>query len=141
MSNMGKVILGKEIMQKGDEEKILVNTNRIYEKMALATRSIPDEDKRKRVLQTQKKALAKVKTEKEMFVSMTVGDAKISLGSKLEKMPYNTFRSIPMRFETTKLMPIVYTECAESSVQVSGVSLTEELESTGTVTLQLLKKQ
>ncbi len=41
-SNM-YMIPGKSIMEKEDNEIVLVNINRIYEKMALAMRSISDE--------------------------------------------------------------------------------------------------
>lgn len=75
-----------------DKETVWVNTNRLYEKMALAIRCIPDENKRVQVIKVQQNALAKMKTEREMFVPMTVGDVKISFGSNIDKMPYNTFR-------------------------------------------------
>ena len=75
-----------------DKDTVWVNTNRLYEKMALAIRSIPDENKRVQVIKVQQNALAKMKTEREMFVPMTVGDVKISFGSNIDKMPYNTFR-------------------------------------------------
>lgn len=75
-----------------DQATVWVNTNRLYEKLALAIRSIPDENKRVQVIKVQQNALAKMKTESEMFVPMTVGEVKISFGSNIDKMPYNTFR-------------------------------------------------
>lgn len=33
-----------------------------------------------------------MKTEREMFVPMTVKEVKISFGSSIDKLPYNTFR-------------------------------------------------
>lgn len=75
-----------------DQATVWVNTNRLYEKLALAIRSIPDENKRVQVIKVQHNALAKMKTESEMFVPMTVGEVKISFGSNIDKMPYNTFR-------------------------------------------------
>lgn len=75
-----------------DKETVWVNTNRLYEKMALAIRCIPDKNTRVQVIKIQQNALAKMKTEGEMFVPMTVGDVKISFGSNIDKMPYNTFR-------------------------------------------------
>lgn len=75
-----------------DQATVWVNTNRLYEKLALAIRSIPDENKRVQVIKVQQNALAKMKTEREMFVPMTVGEVKISFGSNIDKMPYNTFR-------------------------------------------------
>lgn len=48
------MIPGKNIMEKEDKEIVLVNVNRIYEKMALAMRSISDEDKRNNVVEVQK---------------------------------------------------------------------------------------
>lgn len=86
------MIPGKNIMEKEDKEIVLVNVNRIYEKMALAMRSISDEDKRNNVVEVQKKALKKVRTDKEMFVPMTVEEVKVGFGSNLDKLPYNTFR-------------------------------------------------
>ena len=86
------MIPGKNIMEKEDKEIVLVNVNRIYEKMALAMRSISDEDKRNNVVEVQKKALKKVRTDKEMFVPMTVEEGKVGFGSNLDKLPYNTFR-------------------------------------------------
>lgn len=44
------------------------------------------------VIKVQQNALAKMKTEGEMFVPMTVEEVKISFGSNIDKMPYNTFR-------------------------------------------------
>ena len=75
-----------------DKETEWVNTNRLYEKMALAIRCIPDEKTRVQVIKVQQNALSKMKTEGEMFVPMTVGEVKISFGSNIDKMPYNTFR-------------------------------------------------
>lgn len=75
-----------------DKETVWVNTNRLYEKMAIAIRCISDENTRVQVIKVQQNALAKMKTEGEMFVPMTVGDVKISFGSNIDKMPYNTFR-------------------------------------------------
>ena len=86
------MIPGKNIMEKEDKEIVLVNVNRIYEKMALAMRSISDEDKRNNVVEVQKKALKKVRTDKEMFVPMTIEEVKVGFGSNLDKLPYNTFR-------------------------------------------------
>ena len=75
-----------------DKEIVWVNTNRLYEKMALAIRCIPDKNTRVQVIKVQQNALAKMKTESEMFVPMTVGDVKIGFGSDINNMPYNTFR-------------------------------------------------
>ena len=75
-----------------DGETVWVNTNRLYEKMALAISGISDNNKREQVIKVQKKALAKMKTEREMFVPMTVGEVKISFGSNIAKLPLNTFR-------------------------------------------------
>lgn len=86
------VLSGKVIENKKDQEVVLVNTNRLYEKLALATRSIADDKEREKVVEVQKKALAKMKTEREMFVPMTVKEVKISFGSSIDKLPYNTFR-------------------------------------------------
>ncbi len=44
------MIPGKSIMEKEDKEIVLVNINRIYEKMALAMRSISDETERNKVV-------------------------------------------------------------------------------------------
>lgn len=86
-------VLPEKVSKDIDDKAIVwVNTNRLYEKMALATRSIPDENKRVQVIKVQQNALAKMKTESEMFVPMTVGDVKIGFGSNIDKMPYNTFR-------------------------------------------------
>ena len=57
-----------------------------------ANYSISDEDKRNNVVEVQKKALKKVRTDKEMFVPMTVEEVKVGFGSNLDKLPYNTFR-------------------------------------------------
>lgn len=86
------MIPGKSIMEKEDKEIVLVNINRIYEKMALAMRSISDETERNKVVKVQRKALTKVRTDKEMFVPMTVEDVKIGFGSNLDRLPHNTFR-------------------------------------------------
>ena len=86
------VLSGKVIENKKDQEVVLVNTNRLYEKLALETRSIADDKEREKVVEVQKKALAKMKTEREMFVPMTVKEVKISFGSSIDKLPYNTFR-------------------------------------------------
>lgn len=75
-----------------DQETVWVNTNRLYEKLGLAIRCIPDKNTRVQVIKIQQNALAKMKTEGEMFVPMTVGEVKISFGSNIDKMPYNTFR-------------------------------------------------
>ena len=82
------MIPGKSIMEKEDKEIVLVNINRIYEKMALAMRSISDETERNKVVKVQRRALTKVRTDKEM----TVEDVKIGFGSNLDKLPHNTFR-------------------------------------------------
>ena len=42
-----------------DQATVWVNTNRLYEKLALAIRSIPDENKRVQVIKVQHNALAK----------------------------------------------------------------------------------
>ena len=86
------MIPGKSIMEKEDKEIVLVNINRIYEKMALAMRSISDETERNKVVKVQRRALTKVRTDKEMFVPMTVEDVKIGFGSNLDKLTHNTFR-------------------------------------------------
>ena len=86
------VLSGKVIENKEDQEVVLVNTNRLYEKLALAMRSIIDDKEREKVVEVQKKALAKMKTEREMCVPMTVEEVKISFGSNIDKLPYNTFR-------------------------------------------------
>lgn len=86
------MIPGKNIMEKEDKEIVLVNVNRIYEKMALAMRSISDETERNKVVKVQRRALKKVRTDKEMFVPMTVEEVKVGFGSNLDKLPYNTFR-------------------------------------------------
>ncbi len=94
MSNKKWMPILPEIVSKDidDKETVWVNTNRLYEKMALAIRCIPDKNTRVQVIKIQQNALAKMKTEGEMFVPMTVGDVKISFGSNIDKMPYNTFR-------------------------------------------------
>lgn len=92
VKNIMHTIPGKNVLEKEDKEIVLVNINRIYEKMALAMRSIPDETERNKVVKVQKKALTKVRTDKEMFVPMTVEDVKIGFGSNLDNLPYNTFR-------------------------------------------------
>lgn len=86
------MIPGKNIMEKEDKEIVLVNVNRIYEKMALAMRSISDETERNNIVEVQRRALKKVRTDKEMFVPMTVKGVKVGFGSNLDKLPYNTFR-------------------------------------------------
>lgn len=86
------MIPGKNIMEKEDKEIVLVNVNRIYEKMALAMRSISDETERNKVVKVQRRALKQVRTDKEMFVPMTVAEVKVGFGSNLDKLPYNTFR-------------------------------------------------
>lgn len=86
------MIPGKNIMEKEDKEIVLVNVNRIYEKMALAMRSISDETERNNIVEVQRRALKKVRTDKEMFVPMTVKEVKVGFGSNLDKLPYNTFR-------------------------------------------------
>ena len=45
------MIPGKNIMEKEDKEIVLVNVNRIYEKMALAMRSISDETERNNIVE------------------------------------------------------------------------------------------
>lgn len=86
------MIPGKNIMEKEDKEIVLVNVNRIYEKMTLAMRSISDETERNNIVKVQRRALKKVRTDKEMFVPMTVNEVKVGFGSNLDKLPYNTFR-------------------------------------------------
>ena len=49
------VLSGKVIENKKDQEVVLVNTNRLYEKLALATRSIADDKEREKVVEVQKK--------------------------------------------------------------------------------------
>ena len=79
------MIPGKNIMEKEDKEIVLVNVNRIYEK-------ISDETERNNIVKVQRRALKKVRTDKEMFVPMTVKEVKVGFGSNLDKLPYNTFR-------------------------------------------------
>ena len=86
------MIPGKNIREKEDKEIVLVNVNRIYEKMTLAMRSISDETERNNIVKVQRRALKKVRTDKEMFVPMTVKEVKVGFGSNLDKLPYNTFR-------------------------------------------------
>lgn len=86
-------VLPEKVSKEIDDKEIVwVNTNRLYEKMALAIRCIPDKNTRVQVIKVQQNALAKMKTESEMFVPMTVGDVKIGFGSDINNMPYNTFR-------------------------------------------------
>ena len=85
------VLSGKVIENKEDQEVVLVNTNRLYEKLALAMRSIIDDKEREKVVEVQKKALAKMKTEREMFVPMTVEEVKdmrLNLWDKPSSTPY-----------------------------------------------------
>lgn len=55
-------------------------------------RSISDETERNKVVKVQRRALTKVRTDKERFVPMTVEDVKIGFESNLDKLLYNTFR-------------------------------------------------
>ena len=48
-----------------DQATVWVNTNRLYEKLALAIRSIPDENKRVQVIKVQQNALAKMMRQME----------------------------------------------------------------------------
>ena len=60
--------------------------------MDLVMRSISDETERNKVVKVQRRALTKVRTDKERFVPMTVEDVKIGFESNLDKLLYNTFR-------------------------------------------------
>ena len=88
------MLSGKNVMEKGKQEKVMVNINRIYEKMALAMRSVSNEEERNKIVNIQKKALEKSKSGKEMFVPMTVDEVNKSFGKNLDKLPYNTFRGM-----------------------------------------------
>jgi len=81
----------KEILNKNDNEYILVNVNRIYERMALAIK-IPEYKKRIEIMKILKEAIHNIPREDTMFTSMTIKDIKLVFGTILNKLPYNTFR-------------------------------------------------
>ena len=81
----------EEILNKNDNEYVLVNVNRIYERMALAIK-IPESNKRIKIMNILKEAIHNIPKEDTMFTSMTIKNIKLVFGTILNKLPYNTFR-------------------------------------------------
>lgn len=97
----GAIVLKSEnvtwecVQNMGNEEIVLVNTNRLYWLLSLSSRSINNKKKGGKVIATQRKALGRKKEVKMLFVPMTVQEIKESFGNEFNNdMLCNTFRRI-----------------------------------------------
>ena len=84
-------ISAKQIKEKDDTDVVLVNKTRLYVVMSLAMRGMKDPKKQKEVVKLQRECIGRTKSEREMFIPMTVKEVKDSFGKQLERVPYNTF--------------------------------------------------
>lgn len=83
-----KNILGKkEIDGLKETEKILVNTNRLYWRLAEITRK----NEERGVLEKLVGVLKRVSEQQEMYVEMEVKDVRLCFRNEFEKLPINTF--------------------------------------------------
>lgn len=81
----------EQVREKEDTDIVLVNKTRLYVVMSLAMRGTKNPKKQKEVVKLQRECLERTKSEREMFIPMTVKEVKDSFGKQLKRVPYNTF--------------------------------------------------
>ena len=86
------VLTSKDIVQKKDDEIVLVNTNRLYWMTSLSMRSIEDDNKMRKIVNKQLEVLDRAYSELQTFIPMNVKEVKVCFGNQLMDMPLNTFK-------------------------------------------------
>lgn len=81
---------GDEICKLNENDKVMVNSNRLYWQLSEASR----QRKNSRAIRTIIKTLENITNDQALYVVMEVKDIKICFGNNLKNMPINTFRAI-----------------------------------------------